>query len=85
MTENTPSLPPDIASLSFEEALKMLEDIVRQLESGQVRLEEAVTAYERGTLLKRHCEQRLAEARAKVEKISVGPNGVIGTDPAGLP
>ena len=85
MTENTPSLPPDIASLSFEEALKMLEDIVRQLESGQVRLEEAVTAYERGTLLKRHCEQRLAEARAKVEKISVGPNGAIGTDPAGLP
>lgn len=68
-------IPPDIAALSFEDALRELEAIVRQLESGQVKLDEAVNAYERGSLLKRHCEQRLADAKAKIEKISVGPDG----------
>lgn len=75
-------LPADIAALSFEDALKMLEDIVRQLESGQVRLAEAVSAYERGSLLRRHCERRLAEARAKVERITVSADGAaIGAVP----
>jgi len=74
MAEQQP-IPPDIASMSFEDALRALEEIVRQLEGGQVRLDEAVTAYERGSLLKRHCEQRLAEAKAKVEKITVGADG----------
>lgn len=75
-------LPPEIAALSFEDALRELEQIVQQLERGQVRLDEAVSAYERGSLLKRHCEQRLAEARAKVEKIQLGPDGAVGTTPA---
>ncbi len=68
-------IPADIAALSFEDALRELEQIVRQLESGQVKLDEAVNAYERGSLLKRHCELRLADAKAKIEKISVGPDG----------
>ena len=68
-------IPADIAALSFEDALRELEQIVRQLESGQVKLDEAVNAYERGSLLKRHCEQRLTDAKAKIEKISVGPDG----------
>ncbi|MGC2856963.1 exodeoxyribonuclease VII small subunit [Novispirillum sp. DQ9] len=78
----TPALPPDIAALSFEDALRELEQIVQQLERGQVRLDEAVSAYERGSLLKRHCEQRLAEARAKVEKIQLGPDGTVAATPA---
>lgn len=69
-------IPADIAALGFEDALRELEGIVKQLEGGQVQLEQAVTTYERGTLLRRHCEQRLAEAKAKIEKISVGADGV---------
>ena len=67
--------PADIASLSFEQALKELEGIVGQLESGQAPLEESITLYERGAALKKHCEQKLEQARLKVEKIVVGPGG----------
>ncbi len=67
---------PEIAALSFEDAMKELERIVRELESGQVKLDEAVTAYERGAALKKHCESKLTEARAKVEKITGAGKGV---------
>ena len=77
-------LPKDIASLSFEDALKELEGIVQQLERGQVKLDEAITAYERGALLKRHCEQKLAEAKMKVEKIVFAADGSVGSQPADL-
>ena len=49
-------MPPDIAKLSFEDALKELEDIVRRLETGNAKLDDALGAYERGALLKQHCE-----------------------------
>ena len=68
-------LPPDIAALSFEAALKELEEIVRKLEEGRVELEESIEIYGRGVLLKRHCEAKLQAARAKVEKIVLGPDG----------
>jgi len=77
-----PVLPKDIAGLSFEDALKELEGIVQQLERGQVKLDEAITAYERGALLKKHCEQKLAEAKMKVEKIVFSADGSVGTQPA---
>jgi exodeoxyribonuclease VII small subunit len=70
----------EIAALSFEEAMKELERIVRELESGQVKLDEAVTAYERGAALKKHCESKLSEARTKVEKIT-GAGKNIGVEP----
>ena len=75
--------PDDIAALGFEEAMKELERIVRDLESGQVRLDDAVKAYERGAALKKHCESKLADARAKVEKITgFGKNiGLAPVDP----
>jgi exodeoxyribonuclease VII small subunit len=79
-----PALPKDIASLSFEDALKELEGIVQQLERGQVKLDEAITAYERGALLKKHCEQKLAEAKMKVEKIVFSADGSVGSQPADL-
>ena len=68
-------LPPDIASLSFEQALEQLEKIVSELESGQAPLERSIEMYERGAALKSHCEARLAAARLKVERIVVGPQG----------
>jgi exodeoxyribonuclease VII small subunit len=77
-------LPKDIAGLSFEDALKELEGIVQQLERGQVKLDEAITAYERGALLKKHCEQKLAEAKMKVEKIVFSADGTVGSQPADL-
>ena len=74
-------IPADIRALSFEEALKQLEDLVRQLEKGESRLDDAIQAYERGANLKRHCEAKLVEARLKVERISFGPGGEIGSEP----
>lgn len=72
----------DIASLSFEQALAELERIVGQLETGQAPLEESIALYERGALLKAHCEARLEQARLKVEKIVVGPSGAAAAEPA---
>jgi exodeoxyribonuclease VII small subunit len=79
-----PTVHKDIVSLSFEDALKELEGIVQQLERGQVKLDEAITAYERGALLKRHCEQKLAEAKMKVEKIVFASDGSVSAQPADL-
>ena len=59
----------DVSALSFEDALAELEQIVRGLESGQQKLEDAITAYERGAALRRHCEAKLAEAEARVAAI----------------
>jgi exodeoxyribonuclease VII small subunit len=72
----------EIASLSFEAALTELEKIVRQLEEGKSSLEDAIGAYERGAKLKEHCERKLSEAKARVEKISLGAGGVQGVEPA---
>lgn len=74
----------DIAKMSFEDALAELEEIVRTLEGGKGKLEEAITAYERGALLKAHCEKKLKEAQAKVEKISLGAGGDAVTEPANI-
>jgi len=56
-------------TLSFEDALKELETIVEKLERGEVSLDDAVAAYERGAMLKKLCQDRLDEARLKVDKI----------------
>ena len=70
MTNNS-----DIAAMSFEEALAALETIVRGLESGQQKLEDAITAYERGAALKKHCEGKLAHAEARVQAIVARADG----------
>ena len=66
---------PEIAALSFEQALGQLEAIVAQLESGQAELERSIELYERGAALKAHCEARLRQAQLKVEKITLGADG----------
>lgn len=75
-------IPPDIAALSFEDALAELERIVRQLEEGRGKLDDAISSYERGTALKRHCEMKLREAQAKIDRITVSADGSLGTEPA---
>jgi exodeoxyribonuclease VII small subunit len=64
-----------IAELSFEEALGALEQVVNQLEGGQVPLEQSIALYERGDALKKHCEAKLGEAELKVEKITADGEG----------
>ena len=66
---------PDIAGMSFEDALKALEDVVRRLETGEVPLEESIGLYERGEALRQHCQARLDAAQARIEKIVAGPDG----------
>ena len=65
----------DLANISFEDALGELEGIVASLERGDVSLDDAITAFERGTALKAHCQGRLEEARMKVEQIRLPADG----------
>ena len=77
-------MPSEIAAMSFEQALEELEAIVKQLEAGRGKLDEAISSYERGAALKRHCEAKLNEARAKVERISLSADGSLKAEPAAL-
>ena len=70
---------PDVSTLSFEQALAELEQIVRALEGGQQKLEDAINAYERGAALRKHCEAKLAEAEARVAAIVQHADGSLGT------
>lgn len=73
--------PAEVAALSFEDALAELEQIVRGLEGGQQKLEDAIAAYERGAALRRHCETKLAEAEARVAAIVERADGTLATRP----
>lgn len=72
----------DLAGISFEDALRELEGIVASLERGDVSLDDAITAFERGTALKAHCQARLEEARMKVEQIRLPADGGPPTESA---
>jgi len=67
-------------NMSFEQSLAELETIVQNLESGKAPLEESIKAYERGITLKNHCEKKLNEAKEKIEKITLKPDGSIGAE-----
>ena len=72
----------DVQKLTFEKALAELEQIVQKLERGDVALEESVTIYERGEVLKRRCEELLRQAEARVDKITTDASGqATGTEP----
>jgi len=71
-----------ISDMSFEDALAALEQVVNQLEGGQVPLEKSIALYERGDALRKHCEAKLSEAELKVEKIVAGGDGAAsGAEP----
>lgn len=76
--------PPEIAKLSFEDALAELEKIVTSLEQGKVKLDDAIAAYTRGAQLKAHCERKLADAKMKVEKIVLRPDGSVSAENAAI-
>jgi exodeoxyribonuclease VII small subunit len=76
MPEAPDSAAPDIAKMSFEQALAELEQIVARLESGQAALEESIQIYKRGAALKAHCEAKLNAARLQVEMMTKSLDGV---------
>jgi exodeoxyribonuclease VII small subunit len=78
-TNDTP-----VDQLTFESALKELEDIVGRLEQGEVDLEDSIALYERGQALKAHCEKKLKAAEGRLEKIVQGGKGPEGIEPADL-
>jgi exodeoxyribonuclease VII small subunit len=73
---------PDLAAMTFEDALRALEEVVRRLESGEVPLDDSIALYERGEALRKHCQTRLDAAQARIEKIVAGPDGqAVATQP----
>ena len=64
-----------VDKMSFEDAMKELESVVGQLESGDVPLDQSIALYERGAALKEHCQKKLAEAEEKVAKITLDADG----------
>jgi exodeoxyribonuclease VII small subunit len=61
--------------LSFEAAMRELEEIVAALEKGNVDLDKSIALYERGEALKKHCDALLKNAEARIEKIVQGADG----------
>ena len=74
---DTPQPEGDVSQMSFEDALSELDRIVQTLEGGKQKLEDAITAYERGALLKSHCEAKLAEAEQRVQAIVARADGAL--------
>ncbi|WP_343612193.1 exodeoxyribonuclease VII small subunit [Novosphingobium sp.] len=70
-----------IAQLNFEEALRALESVVRQLESGEVPLDESISLYEKGEKLRAACQARLDAATARIERIVAKDDGAVATRP----
>ena len=70
----------DVTQLSFEDAVKRLEEIVRTLEKGEAPLDQSIELYQEGDRLKQHCEARLKEAQARIEQVAFSTDG----KPAGL-
>ncbi|WBU56858.1 exodeoxyribonuclease VII small subunit [Paracoccus sediminicola] len=72
----------EIAEMSFEDAMKELEQVVSQLESGNATLEDSIKLYERGAKLRAHCEARLRAAEERIEKITLAQGQPTGTTKA---
>jgi len=71
-----------VSEMSFEAAMRELEQVVGQLERGDVALEDSIKLYERGALLKKRCEYKLKEAEEKVAAITLDSDGQpTGTTP----
>jgi exodeoxyribonuclease VII small subunit len=73
-----------VDQMSFEAAMRELENIVAKLEQGEIDLEDSIALYERGQTLKAHCEQKLKSAESRLEKIVQGARGAEGVEPLNL-
>jgi exodeoxyribonuclease VII small subunit len=77
--------PQPVADLSFEAALAELESVVARLEKGEVPLDESIAIYARGAELRRHCEEKLKAAEARLAEITQGPDGAVTARPVEIP
>jgi exodeoxyribonuclease VII small subunit len=66
---------------NFEEALQELEQILADIEGGQVGLEESLIKYERGTFLIQHCRGVLSTAEKQIEVLSKSADGGLESTP----
>ena len=79
---SAPEHDSPIVEMSFEDAMAALDDVVARLESGNAPLEQSIALYTRGTELKAHCEAKLKDAQAKIEKITLNEAGAAaGSEP----
>lgn len=84
MAEDPINPPGDPSQLSFEDALRALEAIVRRLESGDVPLDESISLYTQGEALRKRCMERLQAAEARIQKLTVDASGAVtGAQPFG--
>ncbi len=84
MPDANASSKTPVEQMSFEAALRELEEIVGKLEQGEIDLEDSIVLYERGQALKMHCQQKLKSAESRLEKIVQGARGPEGTEPLNL-
>ena len=70
----------NLENLSFEESLKKLQNIVDQLDSGEIDLEKSVELYENGMKLKKICEEKLKKVELQIKKIKIENNKVVKED-----
>jgi len=84
MAEESMTQPTDPSTLSFEEALRALESIVRRLENGDVPLDESISLYSEGEALRKQCMERLQTAEARIQKLTLDASGAVtGAQPFG--
>jgi exodeoxyribonuclease VII small subunit len=84
MAEDSKTEQDDLSHLSFEDALRALETIVRRLESGDVPLDESISLYAQGEELRKCCLERLQAAEARIQKLTIDPTGAVtGAEPFG--
>lgn len=84
MAEDSMIQSADPVALSFEEALRALESIVRRLESGDVPLDESISLYSEGEALRKRCMDRLQAAEARIRKLTLDAGGAVtGAQPFG--
>lgn len=77
--DSNPATPPE--NRTFDESLRLLETIVRQLESGELPLERALDLFEQGIGLARHCQSHLEAAERRVEVLLQEKGGAVRLAP----
>ncbi|MDQ3813503.1 MAG: exodeoxyribonuclease VII small subunit [Armatimonadota bacterium] len=79
--ESTTGPSPEETPLSFEEALRELEEVVTTLETGNVPIEQAIAQLQRGLALAEQCDATLAKAEATLEQLIASPDGELIVEP----
>lgn len=74
-------MPRELPLQNFEQSLKQLENIVAQMERGDISLEESIKLFEEGTKLADQCKSQLAEAEGKIEILIKQRNGAMKREP----